>query len=469
VAYAAHLAEAEERAAARTARDWPRTDRLMPWLAALVTVTVLVVPIDSEVLPVPIPFDARPDRVLLIGCFALWALAVAVQAPHRPPGPGYRFGAIEVLLLAFTGVAVLSIALNAVPLGITAEGSTAFKKLVLLVSYLAFYGLIVGTVRASEVPAFVRLVVVLGALAAAGTIVEFATGQNVFFSVFSAISPPGTEFSSHATLTVSGGRPDVTGPSRHGLAVSTMLAMILPLALVGAVSASEPRDRVLYGLAAVLLFVGCLTTFRRSGVILPFIASSAVIFGGGRRMLPLAAVFVALLVVTPIVAPGAVGEITAQFSSGNASTQESIQGRTADYPAVIPDVTAEALTGRGFGSYVARRYRFIDNEYIVLAIETGLIGVVAYAALLLTAAGTALRTGLRARGGAGRADGAGAVSWIGLATFGSVLAFIAANAFFDALAFPQAPYAFLLLVALTAITRQAARDAGERGPRGLGL
>jgi polysaccharide biosynthesis protein PslJ len=460
MAVAAHVAEAERRAA-RTARDWPRTDRLMPWLTALVVTTVLVVPIDSEALPVPIPFDARPDRVLLVACFGLWALILAVQAPHIPPGTRYRLGAIEVLLLLFTVVAVLSIALNATQLGIDAEASTAVKKLVLLISYLAFYVLIVGTVRPSEVPAFVRLVVVLGALAAAGTIIEYATGRNLFFTVAGWFAPPGTSFSSRAALTVSGSRPDITGPARHGLAISTMLAMILPLALVGAVFAGSGRDRVLYRLAAVLLFVGCLTTFRRSGVILPFIASAAVIFGGGRRMLPLAAVFVTLLVVTPIVAPGAVAEITSQFSTSNASTQQSLAGRTADYPAVIPDVSAEAVTGRGFGSYIALRYRFIDNEYILLAIETGLLGVVSYLVVLVAAAVMALRVGLRRVGPA---------SWIGLAVFGSVLAFMAANAFFDALSFPQAPYAFFLLVAFAGIARQAAHDDGAgAGGRTLGL
>jgi O-antigen ligase/polysaccharide polymerase Wzy-like membrane protein len=453
MAVAAGVAEAERRAA-RSARDWPRTDRLMPWLTALVVATVLVVPIDSETLPVPIPFDARPDRVLLVACFGLWALILAVQAPDGPPGTRYRFGAIEVLLLLFTVVATLSIARNVTQLGIDDEASTAVKKLVLLLSYLAFYLLVVGTVRASEVPAFVRLIVVLGAVAAVGTIIEYATGRNLFFTVATWVAPPGTSFSSSATLTVSGGRPDVTGPARHGLAISTMLAMILPLALVGAVFADSGRDRVLYRLAAVLLFVGCLTTFRRSGVILPFIASSAVIFGGGRRMFPLAAVFVVLLVVTPIVAPGAVAEITSQFSTSNASTQESVEGRTADYPAVIPDVAAEAVTGRGFGSYIARRYRFIDNEYILLAIETGLVGIASYLALLVVSAGMALRTGLRR---------AGPASWIGLAVFGSVLAFMAANAFFDALSFPQAPYAFALVVALASIARQAEDGGGALG------
>jgi len=433
-------------------RGWPGTTRVLPWLAAAAITTVLITPIDSMTLPVALPFDARPDRLLIAGCYLVWALVLCAYAPGRPPGTGYRFGAVEVALVLFLCVAILSAAASTEPLLAVNESSLVLGKLILLASYLGFYLLIVGTVRHSEVSSFVRLVVVLGAVAAIGTIVEYATGTNIFFAVASAIWPPGTKVPSGTELITPIGRPDVTGPARHGLAVSTMLAMILPLAVAGAVFARDRRDRLLYRVAAALLFVGCITTFRRAGVVLPFLACAAVIFGGGRRMLPVAAVFVALLVVTPVVAPGAVSAITAQFSSSNVEAQQSIAGRTSDYAAVLPDVRADALIGRGFGSYAALRYRFLDNQYLTLVIETGFVGVTAYLAVILVSAGVALQGGIRRVGPA---------SWIGLAVFGSALAFLAANALFDALAFPQAPYTFLVLVALAGIARQAAEDEGD--------
>jgi len=456
VTYAERLAK---EVTASTERDWPRTRRVLPWLATAAVTTVLLAPIDSMTLPVALPFDARPDRLLLAGCLVLWGLVVCVHAPARPPGTGYRFGAVEVLLVLFLCVAILSAAVNWAAVEALDESSLVVGKLLLLASYLAFYLLIVGTVRRSEVPSLVRLVVALGVVAAIGTIVEYSTGTNLFFTVASALSPPGTEVTSGAELVAPDGRPDITGPTRHGLAVSTMLAMVLPLALVGAVFAQGSRDRLLYRVAVAVLLVGCVATFRRSGVVLPFLACTAVIFGGGRRMLPLAAVFVALTVVTPVVAPSVVSEITAQFSSSNVAAQQSIEGRMSDYSAVMPDLRAGALLGRGFGSYEARRYRFLDNQYLALAIETGFVGVAAYLAVILVSAGVALRTGIRRVGPA---------SWIGLAVFGSALAFLAANALFDALAFPQAPYAFMLLVALAGISSQAAEDEGDDAPA-LGL
>jgi hypothetical protein len=72
----------------------------------------------------------------------------------------------------------------------------------------------------------------------------------------------------------------------------------------------------------------------------------------------------------------------------------------------------------------------------------GFVGFAAFVAMLLSAAGVALRLGLRRQG---------FPSWLGLAVFGSMLSFLVANALFDALAFPHAPYGFFLLAALAAI------------------
>lgn len=433
-------------------RDWPHTSRVLPWLAALTFVAVTVVPIDSVALPIPLPFDARPDRLLLIASFGMWALIVAVRAPSPQTRLRYRFGTSEVILALFLCAAILSVSFNASELGPLNEAQGAFKKLVLLVSYIGFYVFAVSTIRGSEVPALVRLVVALGTIAALGTIFELITGVNLFFAAASRLSPPGSSVSP-ATELIRGGRPDVTGPARHGLAITCELAMILPLAVAGAVHEEGRGRRWLFRIAAVILLLGCITTLRRSGVILPFLATSAVILAGGRRMLPLAAMFVVVALAVPLVAPGVGKDVASQFSSSNATTQGSTQGRTQDYPAVIPDLRVRTLLGRGFGTFDPHRYRVLDNQLILSAVETGVIGLATYLALILSTAVIGLRTAWQR---------AGPASWLGLAMVGSALAFLAANAFFDALSFPQAPYTFLMLLALANVARQdaAGRSAG---------
>ena len=450
MAHAETLTLAEARPAGG---DWPRTTRILPWLAAAIVAMIYTVPIDSVALGIPLPFDPRPDRFLLLGCFVAWLVVLAVEAPVRGPRIAYRCGAFDALLILFVVAAIASVALDLTVLEKLGEASTASKQLILLLSYVAFYVFVAGTLRPSEVPAFVRLVVGLGALAAFLTIIEFLTRENLFYLVAKELAPPGTQVPAGAGVLVAGGRPDVTGPGRHGLAISAMLAMTLPFALAGAAFAGARRSRVLFGIAAVVILAGCLATVRRSGVVLPFVAVSVLLVLGGRRMVPAVAITLAVLALVPVLAPGAFRELAAQFSGANVATQRSIEGRTADYSAVVPDIRAHALTGRGYGSYIARRYRFLDNQYILLTIETGFVGVALYLATVIAAAVRAIRLGVsRVRPAA----------WIGLAGAGAILAYLVANVLFDALAFPQAPYAFLLVTALVGVARRQP-DTPEAG------
>jgi O-antigen ligase len=433
--------------------DWPRTTRILPWLAALLVVMIYTVPIDSVALGIPLPFDPRPDRFLLLGCFVAWLLVLAVEEPVRGARVAYRVGVFDTLLVLFAIAAVASVALNLPVLEKLDEANTAAKQLILLLSYVAFYVFVAGVLRPSEVRGFVRLVVALGALAALLTVVEFLTRENLFYLLAKELAPPGTQVPADAGVIVAGGRPDVTGPGRHGLAVSAMLAMTLPFALAGAAFADARRARLFFGVAGVIILAGCLATVRRSGVVLPFVAVSVLLALGGRRMVPAVALTVAVLALVPVLAPGAFHELALQFSGANVQTQRSIEGRTSDYSAVLPDLRAHALIGRGYGSYIARRYRFLDNQYILLTIETGFVGLVLYLATVIAAAVRAVRLGLSRRRPA---------AWIGLAGAGSILAYLVANVLFDALAFPQAPYVFLLVVALVSVVRQAT-DAEEGG------
>ncbi len=407
---------------------------------------LFLLPIDSSELPIPFPADARPDRIAVV-LFVGLALVTALERRGRTH-PAHRYGLIELTIFLFIASTVASVALNLNLLEVQAELAGTTKRFAVLLAFCVFFLFVVHSVRSSEVLAYTRLLVVIGALAGAGTIAQYITGFNVFFFAMDRFSPPGTVVSAYQSIVLEGGRPDITGPTRHGLAVSTVLAMVLPFAIVGSVHAARAGERWLYRVAALVIFLGCLSTLRRSGVILPFVASFAVIFLGGRAMLPVVAAFVVLLVAAPIVAPGAVSQLRAQFSSSNVTAQRSIGGRTNDYSAVAPEIRERALIGRGFGTYDARKYRFLDNQYLGSLIGVGVIGTAAYLAMMLTGMALALRLSLRRR----RAGGDHSFA---LACFGSILAFALANALFDTLAFPQAPYMLFLILALLAVARRS--------------
>ena len=283
--------------------DWPRTNRLQPWLVALLLATVFLVPIDSIKFAIHLPIDARPDRFALIACVGLGVLA-ALLRPAGAQRVRHRYGLIDLTIFLFFAAAVASVALNLDTLQALGQVSPTIKRFALLMAYVTFFLVVVNMVRTSELDAFIRLIIILATTAAFGTVIEYATGFNVFFWVAQHLSPPGTSFSGTSALRTTSGRPDITGPTRHGLAVSTMVAMVMPFALVGAVDSKTRRERLLYGIASVLMVAGCACTLRRTGVILPFVSVSAILLFGGRRMLPVLRVAAVLLASAPVVLPG---------------------------------------------------------------------------------------------------------------------------------------------------------------------
>lgn len=439
----------ERRRYATDDADWPRTNRAQPWLLAVILCTVFLVPIDSIKLPISLPIDARPDRIVLLACIGL-SIVVALVRAKSAQRIRHRYGLIEITLFLFVGAAVASVALNLDTLQALDQVAPTVKRFALLGAYVVFFLVVVNTVRRSELDAYVGLVIGLATIAATGTIVEYATGFNVFFWIAQHVLPPGTSFSGSSSIRTTNGRPDITGPTRHGLADCTMIAMFIPFALMRAVDAVRSRERLLYGIATVLMVAGCLCTLRRTGVILPFVAISTLMLFGGRRMVPAAVITACLLALAPVVVPGTVRDLRYQFSSSNTANQQSSAGRRSDYGAIRPDIEAHTLIGRGYATYDPGRYRYLDNQYLGALIGVGAIGTGSYVLIMLVAGAFALRIGIRLRG---------SPSALGLASAGAILAYAASNALFDTLSFPQAPYGFFLVLAIVAILRREPSDS----------
>jgi O-antigen ligase len=148
-----------------------------------------------------------------------------------------------------------------------------------------------------------------------------------------------------------------------------------------------------------------------------------------------------------------------QLSPSQFGNVRSSQDRTSDYDGVRPDVVSHLLFGRGYQSYDGHKYRILDNEYLFLIIGVGLIGLVAYLAILAAALSAAHGTArsrdpVRARFVLGAA---GAVAVIGMAT-----------ALFDVLSFPHVPYLLFFMAAIIVVLREPARHDLAIGPPGPG-
>ena len=435
------------------AGDWPRTGRALPWLLAVFLCVLWLVPSEAIELSIPLPIDPHPDRFLLLGLVA--AALVSVLADRRS-APSTPVVGISLALFGFVAVALVSLALNAQTLVSLGELDRGSKQVALLFSTFAVFFVVATVIRPSELRNFAALIVVLASVAAIGTIYEYRTDYNVFYDVadklFSGVAS--VEPAGHGSLD---SRDESIGPTQHGLAIATMLALALPWAVIGLTSARTNARKVLYGLAVTLIFAGAVSTQRKTSIVAPAAAVLVLVAYRPRQMLRLAPFGAVLLVAVHIMAPAALGGVGSQFTGGFFENGSTI-GRTSDYEAIAPDIATHPMFGRGYGTIdVAQSdtYRILDNQYLGWLVQVGFLGLAVYLALLATAMALAHRV-IR--------SGPDAVSrQTGLAAMAGFGAFAVAGALFDLASFVQVPSLFCFIAGLCSVA------AACRVPAPIGL
>lgn len=425
---------------APTADAWPRTRRPLPWLIAGFLAAIFLLPIDAIHPKVSLPFSSDLDRFFVAVIVAAWAAGGIFgrsQDVVRLRSRGWAAGMIAFLLIA-----VASVAINADRITNLGEWDVAQKRLAVLVALGALFAVVALTLRVAELRPFSVLIVVLATITALGTIYEKQTGSNFFyetsakvFSPVASVDPSPTEIEP----AVDRGRPTITGPTRHGLSVTSILSMALPFAIVLAAIATTTRRRLLWIGAACIIITGALVTQRKSGTVIPAFVLLALFALRPRQLLRLAPFGVIALAMALAVAPGVFSSIQ-EF--GHADSRSSTAGRTSDYPALVPDLLTSPLLGRGYGTLDSARadtYRILDNEYLGQVFQVGGLGLIAFLAMIVTplfVVRSVLRSDHPLRGPPALAAAAGC------------LAFGVACALYDILSFPQAPYLFLYMAAM---------------------
>jgi hypothetical protein len=441
--------------------SWPRTRRPLPWLFAGFLASIFLLPIDAIHLKVHLPFSSDYDRFFIVVIVIVWAAGMVL---------GKRSGRLRLrprgwaaAMIIFVAVAILSIVLNLDRITNLGELDVAEKRLALLVSMFAVFAIFSVSLRVTELRSFAVLILVLAGLTSLGTIYEEKTGNNLFYSTATTVFSPVATVDAAPTETSPNpsapGRPMISGPTRHALSVATLLGMAVPFAVVFAAGAASLRRRLLWGLLACLIVAGALITQRRSGVVVPAVAILAVFAIRPRKMLPLLPYVAVACAAGLVLSGGAISSISQLTGNGD---EASTLGRSSDYAAVVPDLLTHPAFGRGYGTLDTIKsdtYRIFDNEYLGELYQVGLIGVLAFLALILTPVVIVRRVARSdnpLRGPPALAAAAGC------------LGFAVATSLYDILTFPQAPYLFLFLAAMctcAASVERVAPVAVRRLPR----
>jgi O-antigen ligase len=423
----------------RRTDDWPYTTRLLPWCLAGFVVMLWVVPFDNVKL-YGAPIDLSLDRIGIMGMGALWVVAVILgdrrYISFKPSG-------IHYTVAVFVAICFASLFANVMPLSVLDEWQTGVKQILIIVSFAVFYLMVTSIVRPAEVPNFIRLIMALACITALGLVWEYRSDHNLFYDwagklfphPFDVLPEPANE---------KYGRRSITGPTGHGIAAATMLAMAIPFTLVNMIESVKTARKWRYGAATALLLMGAVATQRKTGLVVPAAAVFTLVLIYRQRMLKLIPAGIAIVIAVQVAAPGALVGIKAQLTTP-ARNNDSTVGRTADYDATRPDILTKPVLGRGFGTYAWQKYRFIDNEYLKRLIETGVLGFLGFIAMIVAVVVAAIRGRRRLmRSGRGSPFDEG----IFAASAAMAIAFATAAAVFDELFFPQAPYVFFLIAGL---------------------
>ena len=226
-------------AAVAEADNWPHTRRPLPWLLAGFLVMIFLVPFDAIIFKVHMPANATLDRVLLVVMIAVFLASRAVNGRN---GPRRRLTPVEIAMLVFGGIALLSIVLNIDRIYQQNELSFVNKQFSQLLAYGAFFFIVVATHPPRG-----------GAGLHApgdGPRLHHRGGrhlrvtnrqQRVLRVVGDAAGPicdrrPATDRTSSKLI--------ISGPAQHGLALASMLTIALPFAVLPLLEARRSERTV---------------------------------------------------------------------------------------------------------------------------------------------------------------------------------------------------------------------------------
>jgi O-antigen ligase len=237
----------------------------------------------------------------------------------------------------------------------------------------------------------------------------------------------------------------------HPIEFGVLCVMIFPLALHYGLCSRGWSARG-WWLCSAVIAAGLMFSVSRSAVLtLAGVGTVLLIGWSWRRRGRALLVTVAFLGVMKVAVPGLLGTLYGLFAY--ASSDPSVTYRTHRYPLIAAEITKHVWLGRGMGTWYYPKYFAFDNQYLLTIVETGVIGMTAFAGLLLTGVYAALRVRLCATD----PD----VRDLGLALAASLIGPMIGAATFDLVSFKTVTgLMFLLLGATGALLRIAWASSG---------
>lgn len=404
---------------------------------ALVVYLVLLLALPQQLIVGPLGFAGSPATIWGLVCFLrwVWFQVGRVHPIHEPR-------AVRWLALAFLAAVLLSYT-RAMSFPMAGDEVTVADAGVLRVlSWLGVLLLAADGLRGTkDWWRVLEWVVGLCALLAALAIVQAFTGQ----AWVDRISIPGLIANAPIELTdARQGLTRPTGTATHAIEFGQVLTVGLVISAAMALVRTSTTHRV----AVMLTAAAALLTVSRSAVLSMLVAF--LVLGGTlsrRQKMAGAAMGVVVTMAAYLLQPGLLGTLTRMFTGieGDASARS----RTDSYGYAFQAFSHSPWVGKGFATFLPK-YRILDNQWLLSAIEIGVVGVLA---LLLLMVAT-VRSGFRAK----RALPTREEQVVVHACSAAVIALCVGMLFYDGFAFPQATGLLFVAGGLAAASYRISRS-----------
>ena len=407
---------------------------------------VLLMAIPSKLHVGPLGSAGSPAQILGVVTCLFWLLA---RIYPRSVGPLPRLQPLHYAFFGFIGAVLVSyVVANTRPIR-DLEVSAADRGLLSVLAWLGMFVLFSDglALRASLEKVLWRLTCAGGAVALVG-VLQFVTGR----ALVDRIVIPGLTSSADFTLDDRGsGLVRVIGTSTHAIEFGVVLTTILPLTIHFAIH-GRPRSlaRRSWPLAAILVAIPL--SVSRSAILLGALVLAMVLPTLSHALQARAiGVLLVLGVGMYVAVPGLAGTFRSLFLGVSEDT--STESRTSGYGFAFDFVRERPLFGRGLRTFLPD-YRILDNQYLNVLIELGIVGLIATLTLFLLA----IATGYAIR----RTSADETVRSLGVALAASVAAGAGSLTFYDGLTFPMAAGTmFVCIGAVSSLRRSVAEEVGR--------
>lgn len=402
---------------------------------------LLIVPSDRTI--AQLGGAGTPAALLSIGLMVWWLwYRTRIAYRVRIANPVY------LAFLAFC-VAVMVSEIIAASSHLPQEDQNAADMGILrMASYAGAFFVAADGIQAKErLVVLCRRLVALGAIVAILGIIQFLTGTLVV----DRFPTPGLS-SMDSGLDLRSGYLRPRGTARHALEFAAVVSSVLPLAL--ALCISDRSRNLIRRVLPVAVLTGVsffsLTRSALIGLVLGVLSMMPFWSPRLRRRVVLFAVAGAGALMVAV--PSVMRAVMEMFNGSDSS----VDSRTDSWDFAFLLFSQNPILGRGFGTFLPD-YRILDNQLLLLLVEIGVVGAVAFLALLGTGVYCAI---------AGRNFGDESVyNHLGLGLSASIISGGTLMAFFDSFSFPQAPGVLFLVLGMSAAYWRISRIPGRMNPR----